>query len=99
MYTIITLLIIFLIIIFSILLYFKSKKDRQATLDSGECPRCGAVAKEFKDEATGTLFKVDVIKSRIIKNHGCSGINEIEYRCSACDLKEIHTSVGQGCRV
>ena len=53
----------------------------------------------FKDPNTNSEFKVDVIKSRILKNHGCSGIIEIEYRCSACDLKEVHSSVGQGCNL
>lgn len=99
MYTILTLLLIFLILIFAIALYFKSKKNRQADLDNGICPRCGATAKVFTDQETGTKFKVDAIKARIIKNHGCSGINEIEYRCSSCELKEIHTSVGQGCGI
>ena len=99
MYTIISLTLIFLFVIFSILLYFKSKKSRQEELDNGICPRCGATAKEFTDENTGINFKVEAIKSRIIKRHGCSGINEIEYRCNNCELKEIHTSTGQGCRI
>jgi len=99
MYTIITLLILFLIVIFSILLYFKSKKSRQADLDNGLCPQCGATAKEFVDNETGVKFQANAIKSRIIKNHGCSGISEIEYRCNSCELKEIHSSIGQGCEV
>ena len=97
MSTIIFILILLLIVIFSILLYFKSKKDRQYTLDSGTCPSCGATYKSFRDEASNRTFKIDVIKSRILKKHGCSGIVEIEYRCDACGLKEIHNSVGQGC--
>ena len=97
MYTIISLILVFLLVIFSVLLYFNSKKSRQADLDNGICPQCGATAKKFRDENTGVDFKVDAIRSRILKNHGCSGINEIEYRCNNCDLKEIHTSIGQGC--
>jgi len=97
MYTIIGILLLFLISIFSILLFFKSKKSRQATLDSGTCPSCHSTAKSFKDQSTGALFKVDVIKPRILKKHGCSGIVEIEYTCTNCGLKEVHTSVGQGC--
>ena len=99
MYTIISLSIIFLLVIFSILLYFNSKKSRQADLDNGICPRCGASSKKFTDPNTGVDFKIDVIKARLIKSHGCSGISEIEYRCSSCDLKEIHTTVGQGCNI
>ena len=97
MYTILTLLLFFLITIFSILLYFKSKKSRQADLDNGLCPDCGSTTKSFKDPSTQILFKVESIKKRILKNHGCSGIIEFEYICSSCGLKEIHTSVGQGC--
>jgi len=97
MYSIILILLLFLISIFSVLLYFKSKKDRQSTLDAGTCPRCGETFKSFTDYSTNTTFKVDVIKKRILKNHGCSGIIEIEYRCDACGLKEVHNSVGQGC--
>jgi len=99
MYTIFSLLIFFLIVIFSILLYFKSKKSRQADLDNGTCPSCGATTKSFKDPSTNTLFKVESIKARVLKNHGCSGIIEIEYTCNNCGLKEVHTSVGQGCRL
>ncbi|MCK5294808.1 MAG: hypothetical protein KAJ49_09160, partial [Arcobacteraceae bacterium] len=71
--------------------------DRQSTLDDGTCPRCGETYRTFKDENTNTTFRVDVIKSRVLKNHGCSGITEIEYRCNSCGLKEVHNSVGQGC--
>jgi len=99
MYTIISILLIFLMIVFSVLLYFKSKKHRQATLDEGECPICDAKARTFKDEKTNTLFRVEVIKKRLLKNHGCSGIIEYEYICSSCGLKEVHNSVGQGCGI
>jgi len=97
MYTIIGILLFFLISVFSTLLYFKSKKSRQATLDSGTCPACLSEPKSFRDETTGSLFKVDIIKQRVLKKHGCSGIVEIEYVCNNCGLKEVHTSVGQGC--
>ena len=99
MYTIIGILLLFLIAIFSILLFFKSKKERQQRLDEGVCPSCNAMTKSFKDENTGALFKVEAIKTRVIKKHGCSGIVEIEYRCNNCGLKEIHSSVGQGCHL
>jgi len=99
MYTIIGILLLFLISVFSILLLFKSKKSRQELLDKGTCPSCNASVKSFKDEKTGALFKVEVIKQRILKNHGCSGITEIEYKCNNCGLKEVHNSVGQNCRL
>ncbi len=97
MYTIIAILLLFLIAIFSILLYFKSKKSRQILLDNGTCPSCLAEPKSFKDENTGALFQVNPIKKRVLKSHGCSGITEYEYLCTHCGLKEVHTSVGQGC--
>ena len=99
MYTIFSLLIFFLIAIFSILLYFKSKKSRQTDLDNGICPSCGAEPKTFKDQSTNTIFKVDVIKTRVLKNHGCSGITELEYKCNNCGLKEVHNSIGQCCKL
>jgi len=99
MYTIISTLLLFLIIVFSVLLYFKSKKHRQSILDDGECPICNAKARTFKDNNTNTLFKVEVIKKRLLKNHGCSGIIEYEYICSSCGLKEVHNSVGNGCSI
>ena len=97
MYTIIGILLLFLISIFSILLFFKSKKSRQDLLDKGTCPVCDASTKSFKDEKTGALFKVEVIKQKVLKNYGCSGIIEIEYTCNNCGLKEVHNSVGQNC--
>ncbi len=97
MYTIIGILLLFLISIFSVLLFFKSKKTRQNLLDSGTCPSCQATTKSFKDQNTGALFKVEAIKQNILKKHGCSGIVEIEYICNNCGLKEVHNSIGRGC--
>ena len=97
MYTIVAILLVFLIAVFSILLFFKSKKSRQDMLDSGICPSCLSEPKSFKEEQTGTLFHVEPIKKSILKKHGCSGIVEMEYNCTNCGLKEVHTSVGQGC--
>ena len=67
MYTIIGILLLFLISIFSILLFFKSKKSRQSLLDKGTCPACNATTKSFKDEKTGALFQVESIKQNILK--------------------------------
>ena len=99
MYTIVSILIFLLIIIFSVLLYFKSKKDRQSSLEMGTCPSCEESYRTFRDESTNTTFKIDVIKKRVLKNHGCSGIVEIEYKCESCGLKEVHNSVGQSCGI
>lgn len=92
MQNLIFLLIIFLITIFSVLLYFKSKTSRVEKLLNGECPSCGEKAKVFFDENTKTTFKSEIIKSKVVQNHGCSGINDVEFICELCGLKEVHST-------
>jgi hypothetical protein len=100
MQTLIFLLILFLITIFSVLLYFKSKTTRVEKLLSGECPSCGQKAKVFFDEKTNTTFKSEIIKSNILKNHGCSGVNDVEFSCEVCGNKEVHsTQLPAGCHL
>ncbi len=94
MQTIIFLLLTFLIVIFSVLLYYKSKHSRVDKLNSGECPSCGEKAKSFYDENTKTYFKQEVITAKMLKGGGCSGVNDIEYRCKACGLKEVYSQSG-----
>ena len=81
----------FLIVVFSILLYLKQKTSRIDTLNSGTCPDCGASTKIILDTENSTKFEVQVLKKRLLKNHGCSGAVDIEYRCDDCGLKEVHT--------
>lgn len=95
MQTIVLILILFLISIFSVLLYFKSKNSRLNKLNSGECPTCGEKTKIFTDKTTNTTFKSEVISARVLKNHGCSGATEVEFSCKSCGLKEVH-SVNSG---
>ena len=92
MQTIFFLLILFLITIFSVLLYLKTKTSRVEKLVSGECPSCKQKAKIFFDEKTKTTFKSEIIKSRVLQNHGCSGVNDVEFTCSSCGLKEVHST-------
>ena len=92
MQTLIFILILFFITIFSFILYFKSKTSRVEKLISGECPSCGQKAKVFFDEKTNTTFKSEIIKSNILKNHGCSGVNDVEFSCEVCGLKEVHST-------
>jgi hypothetical protein len=100
MQTLIFILILFLITIFSVLLYFKSKTTRVEKLLSGECPSCGQKAKFFFDEKTNTTFKSEIIKSNILKNHGCSGVNDVEFSCEVCGNKEVHsTRLPTGCHL
>lgn len=91
MQTIIFLLLTFLIVIFSVLLYYKNKHSRVDKLNKGECPSCGEKTRTFYDENTKATFKQDVITASILKNGGCSGVNDIEYRCKACGLKEVYS--------
>lgn len=97
MQTLIFLLLVFLLSIFSVLLYFKTKKNRLYKLNSGECPTCGEKTKTFFDETSNTTFKQEVIKSRVLRNNGCSGSMEVEYRCNACGLKEVYQEASGGC--
>ncbi|TLP38497.1 hypothetical protein [Arcobacter arenosus] len=94
MQTIIFLLLTFLIVIFSILLYYKNKHSRVDKLNNGECPTCGAKTKTFYDENTKTTFKQEVINARLLKGGGCSGVNDIEYTCKVCGMKEVYSQSG-----
>ena len=91
MQTILFLLITFLIVIFSVLLYFKTKHSRVDKLNKGECPSCGASTTTFYDDNSKTTFKSESISARVLKSGGCSGVNDIEYRCKACGLKEVYS--------
>jgi C4-type Zn-finger protein len=91
MQTLFIILILFLISIFSVLLYFKTKVNRLDLLNSGECPTCKQKRKTFFDKNTNTTFTSEVISSRVLRNHGCSGVIEVEYSCKNCGLKEVHS--------
>ncbi len=91
MQTLIFLLLAFLIAIFSVLLYYKNKHSRVDKLNQGECPTCGEKTKTFYDENTKTTFRQEVISAKVLKGGGCSGVNDIEYRCKACGLKEVYS--------
>ncbi|MDD2886703.1 MAG: hypothetical protein PHY66_02800 [Aliarcobacter sp.] len=92
MQTLILILILFLITIFSVLLYFKTKTSRIEKLVSGECPTCGEKTRTFFNEKTQTTFKSEIIKSRILQSHGCSGVKDVEFTCDSCGLKEVHST-------
>lgn len=93
MQTLIFILILFLISVFSILLYFKNKHSRVDKLNRGECPSCKAKAKVFFDEVNHTQFTQEVITKNVLKSHGCCGVYDIEYRCKECGLKEVYSQV------
>ena len=97
MQTLFLILILFLISIFSVLLYFKTKVNRLDLLNSGECPTCKQKRKSFFDKNTNTTFTSEIISSRVLKNHGCSGVVEIEFSCKNCALKEVHSINSSGC--
>ena len=90
MQTIFFILLLFLIVIFSVLLYYKNRHSKLDRLNKGECPSCGAKPRIFFDENSKKTFRQEVIKTSVLKNHGCSGVNDIEYRCKVCGLKEVY---------
>lgn len=95
--TFIFLLLSFLLVIFSTLLYFKNKTARKESFARGVCPSCGAEPIAIEDSIKGTKVTKKPIKSKVLKNHGCSGVIEIEYNCSNCGVKEVHTHQNGGC--
>ena len=97
MQTLFLILLLFLVSIFSVLLYFKTKKNRLALLNSGECPTCKEKKRIFTDKNTNTTFTQEVISARILKNHGCSGVIEMEFTCKNCGLKEVHSINSTSC--
>jgi len=97
MQTIFLLLILFLITIFSVLLYFKTKNGRLNQLLNGVCPSCKQKTRIFFDKNRNTTFTSEIIEKRVLKNHGCSGITEIEFSCKNCGLKEVHPINSSGC--
>lgn len=97
MYTTISLLILFLISIFAILLYMKNKKERLSAWHNGICPTCKAETKKFKDEKSGAIFSVSPIESRVLRNGGCSGVSDVEYVCKSCGVKEVHAEIAGRC--
>ena len=97
MQTIILLLILFLITISSVLLYFKTKNSRLNQLLEGICPSCKQRTRTFFDKNTNTTFTSEIINKRVLKDHGCSGVTEVEFSCKNCGLKEVHPINSIGC--
>ncbi len=72
-------------------LYLNQKNNRLKKLEEGTCPSCGAIVTQFYDETNKVTFKNVPIKRELLKNHGCSGGQEIKYTCIKCGLVEVHT--------
>ncbi|QKJ26362.1 hypothetical protein ACBT_0394 [Aliarcobacter cibarius] len=100
MQTLLFLFLTFLIVVLLIYIFFKSKQSRLEKLLNGTCPSCLETKKSFSDMNTNTKFTQEVIQSRILRDHGCSGVKEVEFSCKSCDLKEIHSINSQmGCSI
>ena len=56
-----------------------------------------SVILSYIDKNTNTSFTHEIISSRVLKNHGCSGVIEVEYFCKNCGLKEVHSVNSSGC--
>ena len=91
MQTLLFLFLTFIIVISLIFIFFKSKQSRLEKLLSGICPSCDETKKSFFDKNSNTKFTQEIIHSRVLKDHGCSGLKEVEFVCKSCDLKEIHS--------
>ncbi|QKF72386.1 hypothetical protein AFAEC_0164 [Aliarcobacter faecis] len=100
MQTLLFLFLTFLIVIFLLYIFFKSKQNRLSKLLSGTCPRCLETRKSFVDRSTNITFTNEIIETRVLKDYGCSGIKEVEFSCKSCGLKEIHSINSQmGCGI
>ena len=91
MLTLLYILIAFVLVLLLLYIFFESKQDRLQTLLLGTCPDCAETKTVFVDKNTNTTFTQEVIFSKVLRKHGCSGINEVEFTCKSCDLKEIHS--------
>ena len=83
--------ITFIVVLLLIYIFFKSKQNRLMLLLGGTCPACGEKRSSFKDEKTNTNFTYEVISQKLLRNHGCQGLSEVEFTCKSCDLKEVHS--------
>lgn len=91
MQTLILLLLLFLMAIFAVPLYLNQKNNRLNKLKNGICPSCGATPTSFYDEVRKVTFHTTPIKEELLKSHGCSGTQEIKYRCIKCGLTEVYS--------
>lgn len=78
------------LVIFFAFLLFAAQKSEVLQVYKGVCPDCGA--KNSEEE--------EVVKSKILSSSGCSGVADVEYRCSHCNYSIIvKTSNAQACRM
>jgi DNA-directed RNA polymerase subunit M/transcription elongation factor TFIIS len=100
MQTLLLLLLTFIIVIFLIYIFFKSKQSRLNELLNGTCPACGEEKISFFDTNTNQTFVKHIIITKVLKDHGCSGLKDVEFTCKSCGLKEIHSINSQmGCGI
>lgn len=100
MQTLLFIFITFIVVLLLVYIFFKSKQNRLFKLLSGTCPSCLETKKVFFDKNTNSKFQQEIIKTHILKDHGCSGLKDVEFTCTSCGLKEIHTINSQmGCNI
>ncbi|AXK49616.1 hypothetical protein CRU87_04095 [Aliarcobacter trophiarum LMG 25534] len=100
MQTLILLFTIFIVILLLIYIFFKSKQNRLFSLLSGTCPSCKETKKVFFDKTSNTHFTQEIIKPRVLKDYGCSGVKDVEFLCTSCGLKELYSINSQmGCGI
>ena len=92
--------ILFIVVLLLIYIFFKSKQNHLFSLLSGSCPSCKEIKKVFFDKVNGVDFTQEIIKTRVLKDYGCSGVKDVEFTCVSCGLKEVYSINSQmGCGI
>lgn len=100
MQTLILLFTAFIVVLILIYIFFKSKQNSLFLLLSGRCPSCKEIKKVFFDKVNGVDFTQEIIKTRVLKDYGCSGVKDVEFTCVSCGLKEVFSINSQmGCGI
>jgi len=99
MYNFIAITLLLLIAVAAVLLYYQNKSKRLQAFKKGICPNCGAEPTKIYDKEKQIFLTKNPIDARVLRNNGCSGAIEMEYRCKECDIKEVFNERGGSCGV
>lgn len=98
MYNFIAITLLLLASVVAVMLYYQIKSKRLQTFKKGICPNCGAEPTKIYDNEKQIMLTKNPIDARVLRNNGCSGGVEMEYRCMECDIKEVFNEKG-GCGI
>lgn len=91
-----TFIVIVILLTIATYLYFVQKKKNLDLFLKSTCPSCDATKTVFHTPENEKVY-FNPIEQKLIKNHGCSGVKEVEFRCKKCDFHQIHTLPNRGC--